>query len=594
MSRFQGFRYLARMVWAADRRSVVTILSFLPANAASLVVMSWAFKQAVDSVVDDGNGAVPALIVGSLAVGVLATFGLWQGNLERLVADKVSMQLDRDLLETLDSIPGIEHLESPDHLDRVELVLDKGRDLSAALWAATDVAATLLRLIVTAALLATVHPLLVLLPLAAVPVIVATGRAQPIVFAAEKEIASDQRMRDALHDLSLEQTAAMELKLYGGAEEISSRSQHLGLQVDRKRLQAEARAAAVLSLGWLCFAAAFGAAMWITARGVTDGSATIGDLVLVWQLSVAALWAMRRLMWRTQNIQRSLEVLDRYLSIRGYADAQRSAWVDDRQQPAADVLSDGVELRRVSFIYPGTEAPVLEDVSITLEAGTTVALVGENGAGKSTLIKLLLGHYRPTTGEILVDGRPMDRLDPQTWRARTSATYQDYSRIEALVRQSVGVGDVGRIDDDDALATAIDRAAADGVVAPWRRGLDTPLGKTYHDGVQPSGGQWQRLAIARSFLPAAPLLFVFDEPTSALDPLHEAELLHAYAAEAEAARARGGITLMISHRFSTVRSADQIVVIDGGHIVESGTHDELTTAGGRYAELYELQSTAYR
>jgi ATP-binding cassette subfamily B protein len=251
----------------------------------------------------------------------------------------------------------------------------------------------------------------------------------------------------------------------------------------------------------------------------------------------------------------------------------------------------------VSFAYPGTDRLVLEGVNLHLEPGSVVAIVGENGAGKSTLVKLLCRLYPPTSGRILVDGVELARMPAEAWRSRLAGAFQDFFRFELRARQSVGVGDVARLDDGPAIVAAVDRAGAVDVVDRLAEGLETQLGPTWPGGVEVSFGQWQKLALARGFMRNQPLLLVLDEPTAALDAETEHALFERYA---EAARggsngaAEGRITILVSHRFSTVRMADRIVVLDGSRVVEVGSHEQLMARGGSYAELYGIQAAAYR
>jgi ATP-binding cassette subfamily B protein len=265
------------------------------------------------------------------------------------------------------------------------------------------------------------------------------------------------------------------------------------------------------------------------------------------------------------------------------------------------VLHEGIRMEHVDFAYPGTSRLVLEDLNLTLPAGAVVAVVGENGAGKTTLVKLLSKFYEPTAGRILVDGAELGRMPADEWRRRLSGAYQDFFRFEFRARHSVGVGDVPRLEDQPAVVTAVGRAGADDVVEKLRSGLETQLGPTWPDGVEVSFGQWQKLALARGFMRDEPLLLVLDEPTAALDAETEHALFERYAAQARpgpnSARelnANGRITVLVSHRFSTVRMADLIVVLDGARVVEVGSHEELMARGGQYAELYGIQAAAYR
>jgi ATP-binding cassette subfamily B protein len=218
-------------------------------------------------------------------------------------------------------------------------------------------------------------------------------------------------------------------------------------------------------------------------------------------------------------------------------------------------------LDRVSFRYPGTDRPVLEDITCELPAGAVVALVGENGAGKASLVKLLLRFYEPTSGRILVDGVPLEDLGVDEWRQRSSGAFQDYCRPEFRAREAIGLGDLSRLD-EVAIGSAAGRSGAAEVVAGLPNGWDTQLGSTRPGGVDLSGGQWQRLALARARMRTQPLLLVLDEPTAALDAEAEHALFERFAEAARDAREAAGVTLLVSHRFSTVRMADLILVLE--------------------------------
>ena len=248
----------------------------------------------------------------------------------------------------------------------------------------------------------------------------------------------------------------------------------------------------------------------------------------------------------------------------------------------------------MSFAYPGTSRLVLDDVNLDLPPGTVVAIVGENGAGKSTLVKLLAKMYEPTSGRILVGGTELRRVAAADWRSRLAGAFQDFFRFEFRARHTVGVGDVPRLDDEPAVTTAVTRAGADDVVARLTAGLETQLGPTWPGGVEVSFGQWQKLALARGFMRDRPLVLVLDEPTAALDAETEHALFERYAEAVRGHSPDGRVTILVSHRFSTVRMADLIVVLDGARVVETGTHEALMAKRGQYAELYGIQAAAYR
>jgi ATP-binding cassette subfamily B protein len=282
--------------------------------------------------------------------------------------------------------------------------------------------------------------------------------------------------------------------------------------------------------------------------------------------------------------------------------SRRLAWLEDYARsaareadlPAPRRLTEGIRLEQVTFRYPGSAAAALADVDLFLPAGAVVAVVGENGAGKTTLVKLLAKLYLPNSGRILVDGVDLARIDPVQWRERLSGAFQDFFRFEFLAGQTIGLGDLPRLESEPALDTALDRAGARDVVETLPTGLRTQLGPTWPEGVDVSFGQWQKLALARGFMRDEPLLAALDEPTAALDAETEHQLFERYASRARHGRRGGTLTILVSHRFSTVRMADLIVVLDGARVAEVGTHDELMDRGGKYAELYRIQALAYR
>jgi ATP-binding cassette subfamily B protein len=347
------------------------------------------------------------------------------------------------------------------------------------------------------------------------------------------------------------------------------------------------QSAAWHTLAWAMFGAAYvGAVVFVAMRGSTPG-----DVLLV-------LAAGSRLSAYVGATVGEIGFL-RGVWMHG---SQRLAWLEDyaaslvatadREVPAT--LRKGIRLEHVSFSYPGTSRVVLDDVSLTLPAGAVVAIVGENGAGKTTLVKLLAKMYEPTQGAIFVDDVPLARMPAGDWRTRLAGAFQDFFRLEFIARHSIGLGDVPHMDDEPAVIGAVRRAGADDVVERLASGLSTQLGPTWPGGVDLSFGQWQKVALARGFMRDRPLLLVLDEPTAALDAETEHALFERYAEAARAETNRGRITILVSHRFSTVRMAGLIVVLDGARVAEVGSHEELMAKGGQYSQLYGIQAAAYR
>jgi ATP-binding cassette subfamily B protein len=603
----------------ADRRLAALIVATLVLSAVAGALQSLALKWIVDAAVEQRwTFAVVAAVVGGVGAGLLGSAERAMSDTEHVVANEVGLLVDRNSLDLTASIPGIEHLERPEYLDQLALVRSGGPSLMRAVFTLTRTASLGISVVSSLWLLALVHPVLLLTPLCAVPTAVLVPRSERHVDRARALAAERQRAATQIHQLFLSPGPAMELRLFGAAERLDARSDQLWREVSDVELRGAVRGALLASLGWLALTLGYVGALLLTAHLALDGRATVGDVVLVSQLALL----IRANVAMTANAAReataALRTADRYLWLEDLHDRQVAAYRGTAVAP--DRLREGIAFRHVSFTYPGTATPVLDGVDLHLRAGSTVAVVGDNGAGKTTLVKLLAGLYRPTAGAVTVDGVDLAEIDVASWRRRLGGAFQDFLRLEATVRTSVGVGDPAALDDDahdDArVDRAVDRGRARSVVRRLPGGLDAHVGKTYADGAELSGGQWQRLAVARSLMPEAPLCLILDEPTAALDPEAEQALFASIRRVVAGERGDGdgtgpgagpgagegvgaglggpgAVTLLISHRFSTVRMADAIVVLAAGRIVEHGDHHQLMAADGLYARMYRRQAEAY-
>jgi ATP-binding cassette, subfamily B, bacterial len=589
-SRLAGMRFLFRLSFHADPWRSTAVL--IPSVPLAFAVMAASTRALIDAIPhNDHARIIGAAIVIAITLVAAVGIGFSQFKISVRLGDSIGYELDRRLIELTSQIPGIEHFERPEHLDRMEMLRTQRFALRGAMsdvkWSiegATGVA-------VTIAMLSTVHPLLALLPLASIPALMLGGPAQRRIDDTVERTA--ERNRRALHlfDVATLPGPAKEIRVFGLRDEIRSRYRTEWQTADAEVDRAELHAAALRTAGTVIAAAGYAIALWYLLHLARTGRASAGDLYVAISMATRLTDQMGRSAGTIGALRHARNVADRFVWLDEYAGAARSS---PAHAPVPDRLDRGIELRDLSFAYDGADRPSLDGVTVNLPAGCVVALVGENGAGKSTLLKLLFGLYQPTSGEILIDGSALTDLDLVDWREHTAACVQDYARLFLRVGETIGVGDIPRLDDRRAIGDAAGRAAADEFVASLPQGLDEQLGHLF-DGIDLSGGQWQKLAIARAMMRTAPLLIALDEPTAALDPLAEHELFERYATAArELARSNGTITILVSHRFSTVRIADLIVVLDDGRISQVGSHDELYAQPGLYRELYSLQADQYR
>jgi ATP-binding cassette, subfamily B, bacterial len=562
-------------------------------TALALPLAAYGGKLLVDAAVagDLRDGLLAAGLL-ALTIALVLVLVFYYVDFLWAVFERANALADRRLMTLMGGAHGLAHHERPDYLDQVHRIREQRHLLSAMVNATAGTMRATVTLVATALLLARVHPLLLALPAFAVLSVWVGNRSKNLDVTAQEATSEPERLRRHLFELGTASGSGKELRVFGLAGVVLDRHHQASEVVLRERNRASWRGAVLQSVDGLVAGLAYAGAIALVLVLAVGGEATPGDVILVVglaaQLSATVLSGSIYL----TVLLRVVALAKRFVWLERYARGAQRTVEDPAPVPAR--LTGGIELRDVGFHYPGTDRPVLDRVSLRLPAGAVVALVGDNGAGKTTLIKLLCDFYQPDNGQILVDGVDLARFEPEQWRNRLSAAFQDFANFEFLARETVGVADLQRIEDRAAVGAALARAGATGVVDGLPQGLETQLGSQWDGGVDLSGGQWQKLALGRGLLREDPLLVVFDEPTAALDAHTEHALFERFAAAARAGSRHGTVTLLVSHRFSTVRMADLIVVLDGGRVREAGSHAELMAAGGLYAELYRLQSQAYQ
>lgn len=585
-----------QLFWRASPQGAVLLGALTLVAAVLPAGIAWVGKLIVDAVVASAQGSAEAhsrvyglvglefgLMLGSAVVerGLTLTRELLRANLGNLLNERILQKaLELEL----------QHFEDSDTYDKMQNARREAssRPLSLVMQA-FSIVRNAITLSTFAALLIALSPWsVVVLVVASVPAFIAEARLAMAGFRLYSWRAPEGRKLNYLEWILTRDSHVKEVKLFGLGELVLGRYRELF-----RKFFAEDRALAFKRMGWglglgvLSLAAFYGCYLFVAGRAA-DGAITVGDMVLylgVFRQGQAAFQGILTSVGSMYEDALFMSNLFTYLEIPTGSESPR---VLPAKSPMRGPTND-IELRDVSFRYPGKEAWALRHVSLTLRPGQKLALVGENGAGKSTLLKLLLRLYEPTEGVILYGGVDIRDMDVGDLRSRFGAVFQDFVRYQFNVAENIGLGHVPALEDRGRIVKAAEQGGASGVIETLPSQYDTMLGGWFEKGQELSAGQWQKLAVARAFMRDDAEVLILDEPTASIDAEAEHALFERFQA-----LAADRMAIVISHRFSTVRMADQIAVLHNGGVDELGSHDALMAKDGRYAHLFRLQARGYQ
>ena len=590
------------MVWETEPRYVVGILVLRVARALIPLAVLWVGKLIVDEVVRAigvaGAGApapwlrlaeLLALELGIALVGegLSRLSALLESLLGDLFANRTSVELMRHAA-TLD-LEQFEDAEIYDRLERARRQTVNRIGLFTLLLATLQDLITLVTLSV--ALAVYVPWLLVLLVVAVLPSLLGETHFASLGYSLLYSWTPERRQLDYLRYIAASDVSAKELKMFGLSDFLVGRYDRLSREFYEANKALSVRRSLVSSLlaavGTLGYYAAYAVIIYLTVVGHRSpgGVFTIGVLTfLAGSFRQSRDLIQRVLLSLSQIFEQSLYLDDLFSFLALEPRIRPTAGA----RPVPHPIRQGFTFESVGFRYPGAEHWAVRGLDFTLAPGERLALVGENGAGKTTLVKLLARFYDPTEGRILLDGIDLREYDLESLRRNVGVIFQDFVRYDFLLRENIAVGNIGGLEDEPRIQSAAARSLADTVAARLPGRYGQMLGRRFEGGVDLSGGEWQKVALARAYMREAQLL-ILDEPTAALDARAEYEVFLRFSELTQ-----GRMAVLISHRFSTVRMADRIVVLRGGELVEHGTHEELLALGGLYSELFQLQAAGYR
>jgi ATP-binding cassette subfamily B protein len=591
---FGVFRYSRRaleLVWSTNRPLTLALAGCTLAGGILPAAVAYVGSLIVDAIVSairSGGGAGHALqlvlLEGLLVAAISAAqrgISFCQSLLRAQLGQRVNVMILEKAL-TLD----LQHFEDSEFYDKLTRARREASTRPLSLVMRTFfLVQNGISLVSFGALLAHFSPwAVVVLLLAGLPAFVAEAKFSGDAFRLFRWRSPETRMQIYLETVLAREDHVKEVKLFGLGTRLLERYQAIF-----RRLYQEDRALTIRRDLWGFFlsligsGALYGAYAWIAISTVRQ-LISIGQMtmyVALFRQGQTTVSAMLTAVGGMYEDNLYLSTLYEYLETEVILPTGSSV-----RGPHPE---DGIRFEDVTFTYPGTQEAALENITLHLVPGTSLALVGENGSGKTTLIKLLTRLYAPTSGRILLDGQDLAEWDEAALRERIGVIFQDFARYQLLVGENVGAGDERYFEDEGRWRAAAVKGRASDFIDTLPAGYQTQLGKWFKDGRELSGGQWQKIALSRAFMRSRADILVLDEPTAAMDAQAEAEVFEHFR---QLARER--ITILISHRFSTVRMADQIVVLNNGHIIERGSHEELMQLHGRYAQLFTLQARGYR
>ncbi|MGO8970808.1 MAG: ABC transporter ATP-binding protein [Myxococcaceae bacterium] len=584
---FRHTRATVALVWQSSPRLTVLLGGLTLLGAGVPLAVAWVGKAIVDAAVAHHREATLRWVAVELGLvvaqaAVIRALGLVRG----LLGARLGLDINVRILEKALTLE-LRHFEDPDFYDRLTRARREAsvRPISVV-TESFQLVQNILTLLGYAGLLLSFSPWAVLgLLLAALPATFAEMRFSQQAFRLRNWRSPDSRRLLYLEYVLANDDHAKEVKLFGLGPMLLQRYRSLGELFYREDRQLSLRRAvwsyALSLVGTLTFYGCYA----VVAVAAATGRLTLGLMtlyVVAFRQGQQAFQSILTALGGMYEDNLYMSNLFEYLAI-----------PTGRPAPALVAASvgmeEGIRFEDVGFRYPDAEGWALRHVSLFIPRGQSLALVGQNGAGKTTFIKLLTRLYAPTEGRILLDGVDLAAWDETVLRRRLGVIFQDFNQYQFRFRENVGVGSVEHLEDTERVQRAVQEGGATELLSSLSEGLETPLGRWFKDGTELSGGQWQKVALARAFMREEADILVLDEPTAALDAEAEHAIFQRFRE-----LARGRTTLLISHRFSTVRMADRIVVIEHGQLVEQGTHAELMALGGRYAHLFTLQAKGYQ